>query len=379
MQATELSRVKNAVVEQKRLRKAAEARATTAETALASVTSERDEARKKAYDLECKELNAWLDNLAAESFKARAEIAETALAVEQARVKELLAERDGWKPRESQSKTASCQHVDRLPYGHAVIEQCDLIDGRVRQTVEVKETGEDYERVVHADKAYGEEPPNSEIADLIECLKSADDQLKDHGVRLVGTQFSSVRDTVRNAIAILTRFHPSAAPPPPSAPSGLEDLRSLGEEVPLEYETDHQVAAARRMLELGVNMQGDRETMNNLVTDILKALLSHIDEQDANIKAAIAVGRLAAKSAPSPSQPALNLARELEEANAIIARLTSDREYVVGWNAGFEHVHGPLRFPTKLRKMWSGSEVQKWLDEQRIEAARTALDAIEGE
>jgi hypothetical protein len=57
---------------------------------------------------------------------------------------------------------------------------------------------------------------------------------------------------------------------------------------------------------------------------------------------------------------------------AEVERVKSDREYVIGWNDGFDHVHGPLRFPTMLRKMWSGGEVQAWLDAQRIEAARLA-------
>jgi hypothetical protein len=51
-------------------------------------------------------------------------------------------------------------------------------------------------------------------------------------------------------------------------------------------------------------------------------------------------------------------------------KVISDRPYITGWNAGFEYVHGPLRFPTMLRKMWSGAEVQDWLNTQRIEAAR---------
>lgn len=50
----------------------------------------------------------------------------------------------------------------------------------------------------------------------------------------------------------------------------------------------------------------------------------------------------------------------------------SDLSYVIGWNAGFEHAFKEdLKFPTMLRKMWSGGEVQRWLDEQF--AARRAL------
>jgi hypothetical protein len=54
-------------------------------------------------------------------------------------------------------------------------------------------------------------------------------------------------------------------------------------------------------------------------------------------------------------------------------RITSDREYVIGFNAGWdEAVAQTLRFPTMLRKMWSGGEVQKWIDEA-MTAARQAL------
>lgn len=67
-----------------------------------------------------------------------------------------------------------------------------------------------------------------------------------------------------------------------------------------------------------------------------------------------------------------SLRERLAKAEGEIERLTSDRQYIVGWNDGFAHVNGPLRFPTMLRKMWSGGEVQAWLDAQRIEAAREA-------
>lgn len=46
---------------------------------------------------------------------------------------------------------------DRLPNGHMILEQSDTPDGRVSQTVRVDATGEEYERIVHADEAYGEE------------------------------------------------------------------------------------------------------------------------------------------------------------------------------------------------------------------------------
>lgn len=47
--------------------------------------------------------------------------------------------------------------IDRLPNDHTILEQADTLDGRVSQTVRVEETGEEYERIVHADEAYGDE------------------------------------------------------------------------------------------------------------------------------------------------------------------------------------------------------------------------------
>lgn len=45
---------------------------------------------------------------------------------------------------------------DRLPKGHVILEQADMLDGRVSQTVRAAD-GSEYERIVHADEAYGEE------------------------------------------------------------------------------------------------------------------------------------------------------------------------------------------------------------------------------
>lgn len=48
----------------------------------------------------------------------------------------------------------SAQWVDRLPAGHVVIEQAEMMDGRVSQTVEVS-GGAEYQRIVSAEEAYG--------------------------------------------------------------------------------------------------------------------------------------------------------------------------------------------------------------------------------
>lgn len=45
---------------------------------------------------------------------------------------------------------------DCLPNGHVILEQADTLDGRVSQTVRATD-GSEYERIVHADEAYGVE------------------------------------------------------------------------------------------------------------------------------------------------------------------------------------------------------------------------------
>jgi vacuolar-type H+-ATPase subunit I/STV1 len=46
-----------------------------------------------------------------------------------------------------------------------------------------------------------------------------------------------------------------------------------------------------------------------------------------------------------------------------LATLDSEREANANLTAEVERMKS-LRFPVELRKMWSGSEVQQWLDEQ---------------
>ncbi|PWC54408.1 hypothetical protein TSA6c_00330 [Azospirillum sp. TSA6c] len=53
--------------------------------------------------------------------------------------------------------------VDRLPPGHIVLEQADMLDGRVSQTVK-RPDGNEYQRIVSPDEAYG--PDDDEGAAL---------------------------------------------------------------------------------------------------------------------------------------------------------------------------------------------------------------------
>jgi hypothetical protein len=58
----------------------------------------------------------------------------------------------------------------------------------------------------------------------------------------------------------------------------------------------------------------------------------------------------------------------LATAEAALEDIRQDLPYVMGFNAGFDHAMDEtlqMQFPTMLRKMWLGGEVQKWLDEKK--------------
>lgn len=64
-------------------------------------------------------------------------------------------------------------------------------------------------------------------------------------------------------------------------------------------------------------------------------------------------------------------AQEIAALREDVKRVQSDREYIIGWNDGWdEAIDQNLRFPTMLRMMWSGDKVQSWIDEQMAEARR---------
>lgn len=64
---------------------------------------------------------------------------------------------------------------------------------------------------------------------------------------------------------------------------------------------------------------------------------------------------------------------------AQVTRVQSDREYIIGWNAGWdEAAEQTLTFPTMLRKMWSGGEVQQWINQQMAELRARALYTLGG-
>ena len=85
-----------------------------------------------------------------------------------------------------------------------------------------------------------------------------------------------------------------------------------------------------------------RENLRATLGNDYDAILALLDERDAAIARA-------------------------EKAKGEIAHYHQDTGYVLGWNAGWDEAFGRLKFPTMLRKMWSGGEVQRWLDEQKAE------------
>ena len=76
----------------------------------------------------------------------------------------------------------------------------------------------------------------------------------------------------------------------------------------------------------------------------------------------------------APPPPAPVESAQVKELKAEVARVKSDREYVIGFNDGWdEAIKQNLRFPTMLRKMWAGQEVQKWIDDE-MTRIRASLD-----
>lgn len=61
-------------------------------------------------------------------------------------------------------------------------------------------------------------------------------------------------------------------------------------------ETRPAADKAREMLAIGIRIQATGEATDAVVTGIIKSLLDHIDELEADLKCAIAVGRVAAAS-----------------------------------------------------------------------------------
>lgn len=75
----------------------------------------------------------------------------------------------------------------------------------------------------------------------------------------------------------------------------------------------------------------------------------------------------------TPPAPAAVDGQRVKDLEEEVARVKSDRQYIIGFNDGWdEAIKQNLRFPTMLRKMWSGSEVQQWIEDQ-LATARACL------
>jgi hypothetical protein len=84
-----------------------------------------------------------------------------------------------------------------------------------------------------------------------------------------------------------------------------------------QYETQGAVDSARKMLAMGIDIQATGEATNNLVTGIIASLIAHIDEQDLNIKTAIAVGRVVANQMATARQQAISEVLDLLTAHEL--------------------------------------------------------------
>jgi hypothetical protein len=76
------------------------------------------------------------------------------------RLRAIAFELDGWNQgrlyKICNEAATALERQDRLPVGHTILEQACMKDGRVSQTVRYP-SGDEYERIVTADEAYGEE------------------------------------------------------------------------------------------------------------------------------------------------------------------------------------------------------------------------------
>lgn len=64
----------------------------------------------------------------------------------------------------------------------------------------------------------------------------------------------------------------------------------------LSDETRPKTEVARKMLADGIKIQATGEATDRIVAGVIKSLLDHIDELEADLKCAVAVARCVAKS-----------------------------------------------------------------------------------
>ena len=115
--------------------------------------------------------------------------------------------------------------------------------------------------------------------------------------------------------------------------------------------------------------------------DLVERLLNKTTETDDMLNTREVIFK-AARRITSNAARITELQAEVERLRAQVERVTSDREYIIGFNAGWsEAVAQNLQFPTMLRKMWSGGEVQRWIDDAMAAARqeRAALNTGESD
>lgn len=68
-------------------------------------------------------------------------------------------------------------------------------------------------------------------------------------------------------------------------------------------ETKEGVERIRELLKIGIHLQAAGPVTDQVVSGMLKVLFAHIDELEADLKCAIAVGQMAAQAADTPTDP----------------------------------------------------------------------------
>jgi hypothetical protein len=95
--------------------------------------------------------------------------------------------------------------------------------------------------------------------------------------------------------------------------------------------------------------------------------LMNLDDGDHNFAANGALIVAAVNALPGLLDEIDALRARVEELKAEIADGKQENGYIIGWNSGWDEAFARLKFPTMLRKMWSGGEVQSWLDDRKRE------------
>jgi hypothetical protein len=170
------------------------------------------------------------------------------------------------------------------------------------------------------------------------------------------------------------RARPHLAPLPAGHPSPPDQSVKL-----VSDETRPAVDRVRETLAVGINIQATGEVTNAVVTGMVKCLLDHIDELEADLNCAVAVGRMAAGAL----KPLLESRREVPAAKFPNMRKIAKIIFIDGFGgteAAFDrHSDGESQdAPDSLKICWDSARALLSSGEWGIEASSTLRQGHSG-